>query len=143
MVDALNLLVADTYALMSLTHMVHWNVEGPDFFPLHEATEKQYKDLFEGVDEIAERVRQLDAYAVGGLSRLAKLAAMDEFTVGPVPQKDFVAALIVAHEKLVEDALCARKIAEETDDLETQDLIIGRVQVHQKVLWMLNSYLKR
>ena len=28
------------------------------------------------------------------------------------------------------------------DDLETQDLIIGRIQVHQKTLWMLKSFLK-
>lgn len=142
-VDALNLLLADTYALMALTHMVHWNVEGSDFFSLHEATQKQYEELFEAVDEIAERVRQLDAYAMGGLSRLARMAEMDEFTAGPAPQKDLVAGLVVAHEKLVEDAMRARKVAEEQDDLETQDLVIGRIQVHQKALWMLKSYLKR
>lgn len=141
LVDALNLVLADSYALMGLTHQAHWNVEGSDFFSLHKAFEEQYKDLFEAVDEIAERVRGLDAYAAGGLSRLAKMAEMDEFTA-PLPQKDFVAGLIVAHEKLVKDALETREVAGQTNDLESQDLMIKRIAGHQKIIWMLKSYLK-
>ena len=72
LVDALNLVLADSYALMSLTHLAHWNVEGPNFFDLHKAFQEQYEDLFEAVDEIAERVRALDAYAIGGLNKLAR-----------------------------------------------------------------------
>ena len=77
LVDALNLVLADSYALMAMTHLAHWNVEGPDFFELHKAFEHQYEDLFEAVDEIAERVRSLDAYAIGGLRKLAQTAGMD------------------------------------------------------------------
>ncbi len=139
--DALNLVLADTYALMGLTHQAHWNVEGPDFFQLHKAFEEQYENLFEAVDEIAERVRAMDTYAVGGLSRLAKMAEMDEFTA-PLPQKDYVAGLIVAHEKLIQDALHTREAAGEAHDLETQDLMIKRITWHQKTTWMLKSYLK-
>jgi DNA-binding ferritin-like protein len=46
-------------------HLAHWNIEGPDFFEIHTAFEKQYEELFEVVDEIAERIRALDAYANG------------------------------------------------------------------------------
>ena len=102
-VDGLNLVLADSYALMALTHLAHWNVEGADFFPLHKAFQEQYENLFEGVDEVAERVRALDAYAIGGLGTLGKVAQMDEFR-SPMPQKDYVAALIVAHEKVLDDA---------------------------------------
>ncbi len=53
LVETLNLVLADSYALMSLTHLAHWNVEGPGFFSLHKAFEDQYEDLFEAVDEVA------------------------------------------------------------------------------------------
>ncbi len=139
--DALNLVLADSYALMGLTHQAHWNVEGSDFFPLHKAFEEQYENLFEAVDEIAERVRGLDVFAAGGLARLAKMAEMDEFTA-PLPQKDFVAGLTVAHEKLLQDAFQAREAAAQADDLESQDLMIKRITWHQKTTWMLKSYLK-
>lgn len=140
-IDALNLVLADSYALMALTHLAHWNVEGPDFFPLHKAFQEQYEDLFEAVDEIAEQVRALDAYAIGGLGTFAKVAQMDEFKA-PLPQKDYVAALIVAHEKVVDDGLRCRDLAGETNDLQSQDLMIKRLQSHEKTLWMLKSYLK-
>lgn len=139
--DGLNLVLADSYSLMGLTHLAHWNVEGPDFFALHEAFQKQYENLFEAVDEVAERVRALDVYAIGGLSMLGRVAGIEEFK-SPMPQKDYVAALIVAHEKVVDDATRTRDAAGETADLETQDLMIKRLQWHEKTLWMLKSYLK-
>ncbi len=69
------------------------------------------------------------------------MAEMDEFTA-PVPQKDYVAGLIVAHEKLLHDALQTRDSASQANDLETQDLMIKRIAWHQKTVWMLKSYLK-
>ncbi len=140
-IEGLNLVLADSYALMALTHLAHWNVEGSDFFPLHLAFQGQYEDLFAAVDEIAEQVRARDGYAIGGLETMAKLARMEEFK-SPLPPKDYVAALTVAHEKLVDDATRTRDLAGEANDLETQDLMIKRLQVHEKTLWMLKSYLK-
>src|ERR1700755_156397 len=117
--ESLNLVLADSYACMALTHLAHWNVEGEDFFPLHKAFQEQYENLFEAVDEIAERVRALDAFAVGGLSTLASMAQLNEFK-SPMPQKDYVAALIVAHEKVVDDATRTRDAGGESGDLQTQ-----------------------
>jgi starvation-inducible DNA-binding protein len=139
--DALNLVLADSYALMALTHLAHWNLEGSDFFELHKAFEQQYEELFGAIDEIAERVRALDAYAIGGLNKLARIAGMEEFSA-PMPQKDYVAALIVAHEKVIDDAVRARNLAGDLHDLESQDLMIKRLTFHQKTVWMLKSCLK-
>lgn len=140
-VIGLNQLLADSYVLMANTHFAHWNVEGKDFFALHEAFQKQYENLFEAIDEIAERVRALDAYAAGGLAQFARTAGIDELTT-PLAAKDFVAALVVGHEKAIADATALRDRAGETKDLETQDLAIGRIQWHQKTAWMLRSFLK-
>jgi starvation-inducible DNA-binding protein len=140
-INALNLLVADSYALMANTHDAHWNVEGPGFFTLHHAFQKQYEDLFEAIDDIAERVRALDAYPPGGLRHFAELAGIEEFK-SPLSAKDYVAGLVVGHEKAVADAIQLRDAAGAANDLETQDLAIGRLQWHQKTLWMLKSFLK-
>jgi starvation-inducible DNA-binding protein len=141
MIEVLNQVLADTYSLLGLTHLAHWNVEGPSFFALHKAFEDQYKELFEAVDEIAERVRAIGGYAAGGLHRLASMAGMEEFTP-PLPPKDYVAGLIVAHEKLLDDAIQARETAGQVNDLESQDLMIERITKHEKILWMLKSFLK-
>ena len=138
---SLNQVLADSYALLSLTHLAHWNVEGPGFFALHTAFQTQYEELFVAIDEIAERIRALDAYAIGGLSTLSQAAQMKEFA-SPLAQEDYVRALIAANEKLVADAARARDIAEKARDAESQDLMIGRIMLHQKTIWMLKSFLK-
>jgi len=139
--QSLNQVLADSYALLSLTHLAHWNVEGPGFFALHTAFQTQYEELFTAVDEIAERVRALDAYAIGGLATLAAAAQMKEFT-SPLAQEDYVRALIAGNEKVVADAARARDLAGAASDAESQDLMIGRITLHQKTIWMLKSFLK-
>lgn len=139
--QSLNVVLADSYALMSLTHLAHWNVEGPGFFALHTAFQTQYEELFTAIDEIAERIRALGTYAIGGLGKFAQTAQMKEF-VSPLAQEDYVRALIVANEKLLADAERARDLAGDANDPESQDLMIGRITLHQKTAWMLKSFLK-
>jgi starvation-inducible DNA-binding protein len=140
--EGLKTLLADSYALMGQTHLAHWNVEGPNFFQLHVAFQGQYEELFTAIDEIAERLRALDVYAPGGLATLAKGSSIQEQSTGAAPAKDFVAHLIESHETLLGGAHELRKTCETTGDLETQDMVIKRIQTHDKTLWMLKSFLK-
>ncbi len=139
----LNQLVAESYGLMAQLHLAHWNVEGSDFYPLHETFQVQYEELFVAIDDIAERVRALDCYSAGGLKRLAEMCTVEE---GPseqaCPSKDFVSSVILAHEKVIESAHKTRLLAAENGDAETEDLLIGRIKAHQKFAWMLRSHIK-
>ena len=138
--DALRLVVADTYALIGQTHLCHWNVRGPSFFSLHQAFEEQYTELFQAVDEIAERIRAKGTLAPGGLSKLAKIAGIKEIGED-ASAKEMVNSLIDANEKLLNDLRAARDCAAKEGDSETEDLMIARIQVHEKTVWMLKSYL--
>ena len=139
-VDALRLVVADTYALMGQTHLCHWNVRGPSFFSLHSAFDEQYNELFIAVDEIAERIRAKGALAPGGLSNLSEMAGIEE--IGEDSNaRDMVRHLVAGHEKLLSDLKTARNTAADAGDSETEDLMIARIQVHEKTAWMLKSYL--
>lgn len=140
-VDSLRVVLADTYALMGQTHLCHWNVEGPSFFALHTAFEAQYTELFAAADEIAERIRALGAYSPGGLRSLADISGLNELDE-QVHAEKMVASLVEDHSKLIKDAAKARDLAGEANDNETEDLMIARIQVHEKTVWMLKSYLK-
>ena len=140
-VDALKQVLADSYALMGQTHLCHWNVEGPSFFALHMAFETQYTELFTAVDDIAERIRALGAYAPGGLANLAELSGMKELKEN-AKDTEMVKHLATLHSKLIKDAITARDMAGDQNDKETEDMMVTRIEVHQKTLWMLESYLK-
>jgi starvation-inducible DNA-binding protein len=139
--NGLRQVVADTYALMGQTHHCHWNVEGPSFFALHQAFEEQYTELFQAVDEIAERLRALGGYAPGGLDRLSTMAGFTEIAE-EASASDMVSALLGQHGEAVKHIKEVRNIAGEADDRETEDLMIARLQAHEKTMWMLKSYLK-
>ena len=68
-------------------------------------------------------------------------ARMKEFA-SPLPQEEYVRALIAANDKLVADAATARDLAGDANDPESQDPMIGRITLHQKTIWMLKSFLK-
>ncbi|WP_372719300.1 Dps family protein [Novipirellula sp.] len=139
--QALRQVVADTYALIGQTHVCHWNVRGPSFFSLHTAFEEQYNELFLAVDEIAERIRAKGALAPGGLSNLAKMAGIDEIAED-ASAKEMVTHLVKSNEKLLADLKVARDKAGEAGDSESEDIMIARIQVHEKTVWMLKSYLE-
>lgn len=139
-VASLRQVVADSYALMGQTHLCHWNVRGPSFFSLHNAFEEQYTELFTAIDEIAERVRALGALAPGGLQNLAHLAGMDEIHEDATSEA-MVQHLLAANQRLVKDLVTARDLAGDSGDDQTEDLMIARLQVHEKTIWMLRSFL--
>lgn len=140
-IESLRQVVADTYALIGQTHICHWNVRGPSFFSLHAAFEEQYTELFAAVDELAERIRAKDALAPGGLTRLANMAGIEEIAED-ASALDMVKHLVKANEKLLADLKTAKECAAEAGDSESEDMMIARIQVHQKTTWMLKSYLE-
>jgi starvation-inducible DNA-binding protein len=139
-VKLLRKVLADSYALMAQTHLCHWNVRGPGFFALHTAFEMQYTELFTAVDEIAERIRALGKLAPGGLSSLADLSGIREIKEDTAAD-EMVKHLADINRKLVGSLVAARDAAADSVDAQTEDMMIARIQVHEKTVWMLESYL--
>ena len=77
-VKALKRVLGETYALYSKTHGYHWNVTGLHFQSLHTLFMTQYTELWNALDEIAERIRALGAFAPGGSAEMLEFA-----TIGP------------------------------------------------------------
>lgn len=139
----LNQVLAECYGLLGQLHVAHWNVEGTNFLTLHEMFQTQYEELFVAIDDIAERTRAIGKYSEGGLKRLAEMSTVSEVpSAAAASAKEFVSSVLMANEVVIEAAIKARKVAAEAGDAETEDLLIGRISVHQKAVWFLNSYLK-
>ncbi len=139
-VAALRQVVADSYALLGQLHLCHWNVRGPSFFSLHTAFETQYTELFTAIDEVAERIRALGAFAPGGLGNLARMSGMAEIEED-ADARAMVVHLKAGHEKVVASLQRARDLAAASADAETEDTMVARIQIHEKAIWMLASFL--
>lgn len=136
--QGLSELLADSYTLYLKTHGYHWNVTGPMFRSLHLMFEEQYVELGTAVDEIAERIRALDAHAPASFAEFKVLSAIPEAD-GVPDAMEMVKDLSKGHETLIERARKLVTAAEEADDVATADLVTGRIDVHEKTAWMLRA----
>lgn len=132
-------ILADTYSLGVKTHGAHWNVRGSSFFGLHGAFEEQYREMILAADEIAERIRALGQPAPGSLRQLLEISSINEPPSGT--GLELVASLRDDHRQLSEAAEKAWVTAQDSGDEATADLMIARISQHDKVAWMLSSFL--
>ena len=70
---ALNILLADMFALYVKTKNFHWHVSGPHFRDYHLLLDEQADQIFATTDAIAERVRKIGGTTVRSIGHIGRL----------------------------------------------------------------------
>src|SRR3954470_22273133 len=70
---ALNVLLADLFALYVKTKNFHWNVSGPHFRDYHLLLDEQADQIFAITDTVAERVRKVGGTTLHSIGQIARL----------------------------------------------------------------------
>jgi len=136
-------LLADEYVLYTKTRNYHWNVVGPQFNDLHKFFEAQYDALNEVVDEVAERSRTLGGPALGTLAEMLDHARLKEHPKQYPDAKQMLANLLADHEALVRTLRGDVAATMDTfGDAGTSDFLTGLMEKHEKMAWMLRSFLQ-
>jgi starvation-inducible DNA-binding protein len=139
---ALGRLLADEHVLYVKTRNFHWNVTGPHFGPLHQLFERQYDELAEVIDEVAERIRILGGVAPGSMKEFLKLTQIDEQPGGKLEAEKMIAALLSDHETVIRSLREAIEVADKAGDAGTDDFLTGLLEDHEKKAWMLRAHLE-
>lgn len=138
--NALSCYLANSYTLYLKTQNFHWNVTGPQFHSLHTMFEAQYTDLAAAIDEIAERIRALGFRAPASYSEYQKLAEIPE-------EPNDIKAVAMVEQLLADNQTMSRmgreliELTEKESDIVTGDMIVARLEYHEKTAWMLRSSL--
>ena len=141
LVDALKVVLADTFALYLKAHYFHWNIEGPNFVQYHGFLDGLYNEVWAAVDPIAEHIRTLDAYAPGSFTRFKDLTTIsDELAI---PSAISMLTKLEADNQSVIDSLTkAYKLAESANKCGLSNFLQDRIDIHEKHSWMLRSIVK-
>src|ERR1700733_7084615 len=131
--------VADTYLLTIKTHGYHWNVTGPNFHGIHIMLEEQYNNLFQAADTLAERIRALDVQAPGSAATFHNHTVVKEASDKAISGKEMLKDLVKTHEMVRDRIEEGRAFANEIGDSATEDMLITRLEDHDKMIWMLKS----
>jgi starvation-inducible DNA-binding protein len=140
---ALNLLLADVFALYLKTKNFHWHMSGPHFRDYHLLLDEHGDQLFAMTDPIAERVRKVGGQtlrSIGQIARLQRLADNDADYVSPL---DMLAELRDDNQRLAASMREAHGVCDEVDDVASTSLIEVWIDETEKRVWFLFEATRR
>ena len=142
-VSILSTLLADEFLLRLKLRKYHWNVTGLQFLSLHEIFEQQYTSLATFIDEVAERLRAYGAMSPGTMSEFIRLSRLAEYPANNPNAETMIENLVADHEAMIRYLrIDINHVATEYDDVGLEDFLTGQLQVHQKMAWMLRSFIE-
>jgi len=140
--EFLNHILANEYALFTKTLNYHWTVTGPRFKSLHTFLEGHYESILAMMDGLAERVRVLGETPIGTVKEMKSVMDIDEVTGKKLSANEMLADLYSTHMTIQESIKeFLRKDEVFASDPGTEDHLVGVLQKHEMMSWMIKSHL--
>jgi starvation-inducible DNA-binding protein len=134
---ALNILLADMFALYLKTKNFHWHVSGPHFRDYHLLLDEQGEQIFATTDDIAERVRKIGGTtlrSIGHVGRLKRILDNDADYVTPL---DMLAELRDDNKQLIANLRETHGLCDEYGDIATASLLENWIDEAERRTWFL------
>ncbi|MCK0160933.1 Dps family protein [Allomuricauda sp. F6463D] len=140
-VVSLNTLLANYQVFYNKLRNFHWNIEGPDFFELHEEFENEYNTVKENIDIVAERIRVFGVKSNFTFKKTLELSEIKEQEKN-ISALEMVREVLTDYEILHDSMLNAVNASLETGDVVTENMLTEFMTELEKRHWMFTSFLK-
>jgi starvation-inducible DNA-binding protein len=134
---ALNLLLADFFALYLKTKNFHWHVSGPHFRDYHLLLDEQADQLYGTTDPIAERVRKLGGTTLRSIGQISRLQRVLDNDADYVTPDDMLAELREDNQQLAARMRQAHNVCDEHGDVATASLLEVWIDEAERRVWFL------
>jgi starvation-inducible DNA-binding protein len=134
---ALNLILADVYAIYLKTKNFHWHMSGTHFRDLHLLLDEQAEQIFAMTDAVAERVRKVGGTtlrSIGHISRSQRISDNDAEFVTP---QDMLSELCQDNRTLTASLRIAHDVCDEHRDIASASLIEVWIDESERRSWFL------
>ena len=135
--EALNGLLADTFALYVKTKNFHWHVSGPHFRDYHLLLDEQATQIEASVDILAERVRKIGGTTIRSIGHIAKLQRVKDNDEEMVLPGDMLSELMADNKAHIENMRKAHKLTDDHEDVATASLLEVFIDEAEKRCWFL------
>lgn len=136
----LNELLASYSVLYMNTRGFHWNIQGKEFFELHQKFEDIYNTLVVQIDEIAERILTLEGtpeHSFNSYLKLAKINPETDITDG----NKALSYILEGYKTVIGIQREILTAASDINDEGTVTLMSDYITAQEKEIWMYRSYL--
>ena len=141
LVESLNALLADCFALYLKTKNFHWHVRGSGFRELHLLFDEQATEIFALTDIIAERVRKNGAptlTSIGAIGARSRIADQDDAGLAPAAM---IAELLADNRTLIAALREAKAAAGAAGDNATEGAADDWTDQAEQRAWFLGQLL--
>jgi starvation-inducible DNA-binding protein len=135
--DALNGILADTFALYLKTKNFHWHMSGPHFRDYHLMLDDQSAQIIGTTDDIAERVRKIGATTLRSIGDVSRRQSTTDNDAEFVTPKAMLKELHADNLSLVEALRHAKELADEAKDNATSGIIDTWTDFAERRAWFL------
>jgi len=141
--DALNAILADSYALYLKTKNFHWHVTGPHFRDYHLMLDEQASQILGNTDAIAERVRKIGSPTLRSIGHIARLQRIEDNDSGSVSSADMLGELHRDNLMLVENLRETKVLVDEAGDNATSGLLDDWTDQAEERAWFLFASIQK
>lgn len=141
-ISELSACMADASSLSMALKQAHWNVKGPNFIAVHELFDAVKARLDPHIDEMAERVQQLDGVAIGTVEEVAKHTALDPYPTNLTKAADHLREISARMRAYGERVRVAVDSTAEAGDADSSDILTAASRDADKDLWFIESHLE-
>jgi len=139
-ISELQACMSDGLSLSMALKQAHWNLKGPNFIAVHELLDEVKARLDPNLDDMAERIKQLDGTAVGTVEEVAGSTSLAPYPTDVTAVSDHVREISDRLRTYGERVREAVDRVEEAGDAGTADLLTAASRQADKDLWFIESH---
>ncbi len=134
---ALNILLADIFALYLKTKNFHWHMSGPHFRDFHLLLDEQAEEIFAVSDDLAERVRKIGGTTLRSIGQIGRVQRVIDNDAGYVAPSDMLSELREDNIQLAERMRDTHELCEQHQDVATASLLETWIDEAERRVWFL------
>ena len=139
LIESLNALLADSFALYLKTKNFHWHVKGPQFRDLHLLFDEQAAQIFALTDLIAERVRKNGAATLTSIGAIAKASRIADQDGADLSAEAMVKELVADNQVYVAALREVKAAAGAAGDNATEGVVDDWTDQAEQRVWFLTQ----
>src|SRR5579864_4633238 len=134
---ALNVLLADAFALYLKTKNFHWHLSGRHFRDYHLMLDEQSDAIFATTDQLAERVRKIGGTTLRSIGQISKLQTIQDNNENYVPPREMLRELMEDNKRIAAAMRKAHKLCDDHEDSGTAGLLETFIDETERRTWFL------
>jgi starvation-inducible DNA-binding protein len=136
-VEALNPLIADSYALYLKTKNYHWHLAGSHFRDYHLLFDEHADQIFASIDPLAERVRRIGGTTIRSIGHISQLQTVEDDDDDFVSPEQMINRLIEDNRQMAATQRNAIKVCDDNRDAATASILETILDETEKRTWFL------